>query len=212
MSDVAQMLFLRLFLRAGPWFKLNSLAYSECPNVPATAAELEAAGLAESLKKAPKKERMAAVRCLTMLEVQSLLAGLEMLPQRRGGRGLNRAEVVSLLHRGLESPSKVLTVLYCHSCSCAISGIQESASLILRSTRDVGIPFTVSLRYIALLTTGSRPAAISVIDPWVGDWWLRWWVQRNLNAGFIMLYDFWSSPKHCTTCTYLFAFMRMYSP
>eukprot|EP00887_Chlorella_sp_A99_P003277 scaffold9.g3277.t1 len=42
----AQCLFLRLLQRKGPWFRLDTLSYSEVPDVAAAAAQLEAAGLA----------------------------------------------------------------------------------------------------------------------------------------------------------------------
>lgn len=101
------MLFLRLFLRVGPWFKVAGLAYSECPDVPAAVRQIEAAGLAVTLENATREDRRAAVKCLTALEVQSLLATLKMLPPKKGGKALNRGDLTSLLLNGLGSPTKV---------------------------------------------------------------------------------------------------------
>ena len=39
-------MFLRLFLRKGPWFRLNTLSYSELTHIPTTASQLCQAGFA----------------------------------------------------------------------------------------------------------------------------------------------------------------------
>ena len=101
------MLFLRLFLRAGPWFKLTGMAYSECPDVVGTAAVLDGAALALDLAKADVDERKAAVKCLTSLELQTVLAALQLLPAKQKGKSLSRKQLVNLMHNGLDSPSKV---------------------------------------------------------------------------------------------------------
>ena len=101
------MLFLRLFLRAGPWFKLTGMAYSECPDVVGTAAVLDGAALALDLAKANGNDRKAAVKCLTSLELQTVLAALQLLPAKQKGKSLSRKQLVNLMHHSLDSPSKV---------------------------------------------------------------------------------------------------------
>lgn len=49
LPDEAQCLFLRLFLRKGPWFRLNTLAYSELTDIPTSAHQLCHAGMATPL-------------------------------------------------------------------------------------------------------------------------------------------------------------------
>lgn len=49
LTDEAQCLFLRLFLRKGPWFRLNTLAYSQLTDTPVSAEQLCQAGMATSL-------------------------------------------------------------------------------------------------------------------------------------------------------------------
>ncbi len=49
LADEAQCLFLRLFLRKGPWFRLNMLAYSELTDIPMSAEQLCQAGMATPL-------------------------------------------------------------------------------------------------------------------------------------------------------------------
>lgn len=49
LPDEAQCLFLRLFLRKGPWFRLNTLAYSELTDIPTSAHQLCQAGMATPL-------------------------------------------------------------------------------------------------------------------------------------------------------------------
>ena len=46
MEPPAQMLLLRLFLRKGPWFRLNSLAYSELGDAALAAETLVGLGFA----------------------------------------------------------------------------------------------------------------------------------------------------------------------
>lgn len=49
LADEAQCLFLRLFLRKGPWFRSNTLSYSELTDIPRSAQQLCQAGMATSL-------------------------------------------------------------------------------------------------------------------------------------------------------------------
>ena len=49
LDDETQCLFLRLFLRKGPWFRLDTLSYSELTNTTASAQELCQAELATAL-------------------------------------------------------------------------------------------------------------------------------------------------------------------
>jgi len=53
LTDEAQCLFLRLFLRKGPWFRLNTLAYSELTDIPMSAEQLCQAGMATPLYSNP---------------------------------------------------------------------------------------------------------------------------------------------------------------
>ena len=104
------MLFLRLFLRSGPWFRLASLSYSEVASVPAAAADIQAAGLAANLADLAPEERRTAVKCLTVVELTSLLASQGLLPEKRrgaGGRGLSRAQLARVLEDGLADPTEV---------------------------------------------------------------------------------------------------------
>ena len=49
LTDEAQCLFLRLFLRKGPWFRLDNLSYSELTDIPAAAHQLCQAKFAAAL-------------------------------------------------------------------------------------------------------------------------------------------------------------------
>ena len=53
LTDEAQCLFLRLFLRKGPWFRLSTLAYSELTDIPTSAQQLCQAGMATPLYSNP---------------------------------------------------------------------------------------------------------------------------------------------------------------
>lgn len=106
MSAAAQALFVRLFLRVGPWFKLANVSYSEVPDVDAAAAELSAAGLAVSLLRAPPGTRASATRALTVIELASLVNSLGLVPPKTR-KQLPRAQLQVLLAQVLGSPDKV---------------------------------------------------------------------------------------------------------
>ena len=109
MNEQPQMLYLRLFLRAGPWFKLNSLSFSECSDIHATAIELEESGLAKNVERVEVSERKSLVACMKILEIQTVLAALDLQPKKEPkSRPPNKAQLVELLENALEDPSKVL--------------------------------------------------------------------------------------------------------
>ena len=62
LTDEAQCLFLRLFLRKGPWFRLNTLAYSELTDIPLSAQQLCQAGMATPLYSNPVSSTSIAAR------------------------------------------------------------------------------------------------------------------------------------------------------
>ncbi len=107
MPETAQMLFLRLFLRSGPWFKLNTIDYSECPDTLAAMDLICEAGLATQLQTAEKHERAGVVKAMTIVEIQSLLATLDLQPGKTGAKPPSKAQLVHLLTVALESPSEV---------------------------------------------------------------------------------------------------------
>lgn len=109
MPETGQMLFLRLFLRSGPWFKLNTIDYSECPNTLATMDLICEAGLATQLQSTDKHDRAGIVKAMTIVEIQSLLATLELQPKKSGAKPPSKAQLVHLLSTALESPSEVLS-------------------------------------------------------------------------------------------------------
>ena len=102
------MLFLRLFLRSGPWFKLNNIDYSECPDTLSTMDLICEAGLGTQLQSADKQDRAGVVKAMTIVEIQSLLATLDLQPKRSGAKPPSKAQLVQLLAAALESPSEVL--------------------------------------------------------------------------------------------------------
>ena len=107
LEETAQMLFLRLFLRSGPWFKLNTLDYSECSDAVATMECLCKAGLAVQLQAVEKLDRGSIVKAMTIVEIQSLLASLDLQPKKTGSKPPSKAQLVQLLSNALQSPSEV---------------------------------------------------------------------------------------------------------
>lgn len=101
------MLFLRLFLRSGPWFKLQTLAYSECPDPVATMDAICTTGLATQLQSAGKMERGSIVKAMTIVEIQSLLASLDLQPKKTGSKPPSKSQLTQLLSNALQSPSEV---------------------------------------------------------------------------------------------------------
>lgn len=107
MSPTAQMLFLRLFLRSGPWFKLKTLDYSECGDPIATMDLICQAGLAVQLQSASIAEQVGVVKCLTMVELPALLASLDLYPKKSGSKPPNKSQLTKLLVDALQSPAEV---------------------------------------------------------------------------------------------------------
>lgn len=108
LKEEPQMLFLRLFLRSGPWFKLNGLSFSECKDILAAALELEEAGLAENLGRIAQMQRKDAVKCMTVLEIQSVLAALDLQPKKDAkSRPPVKAQLVEILANALDSRNQV---------------------------------------------------------------------------------------------------------
>ena len=66
LTDEAQCLFLRLFLRKGPWFRLNTLAYSELTDIPMSAQQLCQAGVATPLYPNPASSTNTAAKTGTL--------------------------------------------------------------------------------------------------------------------------------------------------
>ena len=86
LSEQAQCLFLRFFLRKGPWFRLSTAQYSELSDAAAAAAELEAASFAAvTASTADPKLLMELGQTLTVAELQQLLGALHLLG--RGNKG-----------------------------------------------------------------------------------------------------------------------------
>lgn len=54
LGDEAQCLFLRLFLRKGPWFRLDTLSYSELTHIPSAASQLCRASFATPIYPFPR--------------------------------------------------------------------------------------------------------------------------------------------------------------
>lgn len=86
LSEQAQCLFLRFFLRKGPWFRLSTAQYSELSDAAAAAAELEAASFAAVTASTTDPELLMELgQTLTVAELQQLLGGLHLLG--RGNKG-----------------------------------------------------------------------------------------------------------------------------
>ena len=108
MSEQAQMLYLRLFLRTGPWFKLNSLSFSECDDIHATATQLEEAGLAENLERMPASIQKDAVKCMKILEIQAVLAALSLQPKKDSNRRPpTKSQLVHMVEDAFDDPKLV---------------------------------------------------------------------------------------------------------
>lgn len=112
------MLFLRLFLRSGPWFKLNTLAYSECPDPVATMEAICKSGLAVWLQSVGRLEREGVVKNMTIVEIQSLLASLDLQPKKTGSKPPSKAQLTQLLANALQSPSEASHNPQKPTCTC----------------------------------------------------------------------------------------------
>jgi len=75
LTDEAQCLFLRLFLRKGPWFRLNTLAYSELTDIPMSAQQLCQAGMATPLYSNPASSTNTAAKTGSPPQTAAAAAG-----------------------------------------------------------------------------------------------------------------------------------------
>ena len=125
MFDEAQCLFLRLFLRKGPWFRLNTLSYSELSEPLVAAQELSDTAMAHctstDAEHCWQPLVMALAEALSVAELQQLIASLELLPQGKASGG-SKGQMLQRLQAGLDQaqePSQEVILL------CILSGTER---------------------------------------------------------------------------------------
>ncbi|DBA85769.1 hypothetical protein WJX77_002675 [Trebouxia sp. C0004] len=92
LGDEAQCLFLRLFLRKGPWFRLNTLVYSELTDIPVSAQQLCQAGMATPLYCNSASSTSIAAKTGSLPETAAAAAGSPLSP----GTSTSQAAVLSI--------------------------------------------------------------------------------------------------------------------
>ncbi|KAL6769540.1 hypothetical protein ACKKBG_A31395 [Auxenochlorella protothecoides x Auxenochlorella symbiontica] len=129
LTAAAAALFLRLFLRKGPWFRLQRLAYPEVPDAAAAVGELCAAGLAHtcaspaSAGDAGAFHDVAALAAVaTARELQSACTGLEA----HAGPGARRSAI--------QPPSRRAALLRRLDAAVVARGEAAAAGALLRQT------------------------------------------------------------------------------
>ncbi|KAG6543623.1 hypothetical protein Mapa_014986 [Marchantia paleacea] len=97
LSGDAQRLFIRLYQRKGPWFRLSSLSYKDVADVTTASEELLASGFMStdcSAEEAPGVSLRTRIEILNMLELRQLSA---FLKKKKEAASARREELISLL-------------------------------------------------------------------------------------------------------------------
>lgn len=117
LSDEAQCLFLRLFLRKGPWFRLNTLSYSELTEPVTAAQELSDTCMAQctstdagQLQQQQQQLLYELAETLTVAELSQLLVTLELPPQGKAAAG-SKSQMLQRLQAGVEQAEESKQVL-----------------------------------------------------------------------------------------------------
>ncbi|BBM97433.1 fanconi-associated nuclease 1 [Marchantia polymorpha subsp. ruderalis] len=97
LSGDAQRLFIRLYQRKGPWFRLSSLSYKDVADVTTASDELLASGFMSadcSAQEEPGASMRTRIEILNMLELRQLSA---LLKKKKEAASARREELVSLI-------------------------------------------------------------------------------------------------------------------
>lgn len=117
LSQAAQMLYVRLVNRRGPWFRVDGLRYGELPDLMAPIAELQAAGLLACDAAAAVLDPEAVLACFTLPELAADLRAIGMAAPRR------RPELVAWLIAWPDLPGWLASLL----ARCPVIGIAPAA-------------------------------------------------------------------------------------
>jgi len=96
LTDEAQCLFLRLFLRKGPWFRLSTLAYSELTDIPMSAQQLCQADMATPLYPNPASSTNTAAKTRSPPQTAATAAAAAAFSPAGPGTCTSQAAVLSI--------------------------------------------------------------------------------------------------------------------